>query len=440
MDRIEQLWVLLSSASVPCCHEPDGRRETMGEPAVMDPDLFGMLTAKACAREWQCTIVADAQGVPQVLREQLDPTVHRIVVPADCEAEAFRAATSVVYNCHQTCSGTGFAGAQAILRVAREDLPKLASCIIELLQRHTGVALRHPDLLKYSREDLETYRRQLHDVGEWLLGRGAAWPDSRVDVLTDRFRLSGPRDCGAGDRSLAVGPDGSLYLCPAAFRQGHDPCGHISRGVELANRQLFTRDYALPCRETCSAWHCLRCVFLNKLATYEVNVPAENMCQLAHVELAVQAWFANAAIERQCWDGRQGEVPAPPIIDDPFQLVKVTEEIPEAIWQRLLMCTERPEDLSPPMMLGIIYGLQGKLDAILSCVQAGYVVPSALIRNDVLLSLRRKTIEKYKDIVFQEGCPTVGEIELLLDEMVEVLVERSSASPQESPRQRASLS
>ena len=426
MDRIKRLWVLLSRDSVCCCNEPVDRGDTGATAATMDPDLFSQLVARASSQGWRCIIVADRRGVPQALNRQLDRVKHLIVVPADYEGEDLGAATDIAFNCEQACLGSGPSEGKAVLRVTQGDLEQLATCVIQLLDRYADVSIRHPDLLKYTMEDFETYRQQLHELGGWLLSKGSAWPDFRVDVLTDRFRLNGVNECGAGNTSLAVSPDGRLYSCPAAFRGGFDSCGHIATGLKIANRHLFTREYALPCGEKCDALHCSRCVFLNKLATYEFCVPAENVCRVAHVELQIQAWLANEAVKRECWNSQEWKVPATPIIDDPFQLVRANEDLPDMIWQRLLLFTGHPENLSPSMMLWIIYTLQGKLDAISSCVNSGYVLPSDLIEDNVLLSLRRKTVERYKDVVFEKGCPTVHEIEILLDRMAEALIEHSS--------------
>ena len=427
MDKIEQLWILLSNNAVCCCNEPFNNKEAAQKTPVMDSGLISEIITKVRNQGWQCTIATDRNGIPEALRRQLDQIEHRIIVPADYDGEILET-INVVFDCEQACLGYGPSNGKAILRVSQGDLGRLANCVIELLNRYADVSIRHPDLLKYTEEDFKLYKQQLHDVGEWLLSKESSWPDFRVDVLMDRFGLRGINECGAGDKSLAVGPDGSLYFCPAAFRSGFDPCGHISAGVDITNRQLFTREYALPCRDKCEALHCSRCVFLNKLATYEFCVPAGNACKLAHVELEAQSWLGNEAVKRKIWPDREKdwEIPVAPVINDPYDLVKVEEESPEYTWSRLSLFTGRPEDLSPSMMLDIICSLKSRLDAIFLCLESGYIMSSDLIRNNVLLYLRRKTIETYKNVIFEEGCPTVFETEMLMHHMVEDLAKNCS--------------
>lgn len=434
MDKIEQLWILLSDNTVCCCNEPLNDKHAVRKTSNMDPELISELVAKAGNHGWQCIIVADRNGVPDFLQKQFDKIKHRIVVPADYNGEILET-TDVVFNCEQVYldyqpnKDKGKSKGKAILRVSQEDLGRLAKCVIELLNRYTDVSIKHPDLLKYTKEDFKLYKQQLHEIGEWLLSKGSCWCDFSVDVLTNRFGMNGVNECnecGAGDTSLAVAPDGSLYFCPAAFRNGFDSCGHMSTGVDIANRQLFTREYALPCRDKCDALHCSRCAFWNKLATFEFCVPPENACRLAHIELEAQSWLGNEAVKRNVWNDREKdwEIPGAPVIEDPFNLVKVEDYIPEErIWKHLVLFTGRPEDLSPSMMLEIICSLKDRLDAMLSCIESGFIVSSDLILNNVLLYLHRKTVETYKNVIFEEGCPTVFETEILMHRTAEVLAE-----------------
>jgi hypothetical protein len=73
------------------------------------------------------------------------------------------------------------------------------------------------------------------------------------------------------------------------------------------------------------------------------------------------------------------------------------------------------------MMLDIILNLRGRAEAILSGIQSGYYIPPALTDKNTLLYLRRKTVGRYKDVVFDKRCPSVYEIELLMQRLVETI-------------------
>ncbi|MFX1485233.1 MAG: hypothetical protein ACFFCP_18815, partial [Promethearchaeota archaeon] len=98
MDKIEQLWILLSKNTVCCCNEPLNDKEAVHKTSDMDSDLFSELVAKAKDQGWQCAIVTDRNGVPDFLHKQLDQIKHRIIVPADYDGEILET-MNVVFGC-----------------------------------------------------------------------------------------------------------------------------------------------------------------------------------------------------------------------------------------------------------------------------------------------------------------------------------------------------
>ena len=62
-----------------------------------------------------------------------------------------------------------------------------------------------------------------------------------------------------------------------------DNIGDLDGGLEIKNKQLYKLDYAPICRE-CDAWHCKRCIWLNRSMTLEVNTPSHEQCVMAHLE------------------------------------------------------------------------------------------------------------------------------------------------------------
>ena len=57
----------------------------------------------------------------------------------------------------------------------------------------------------------------------------------------------------------------------------------ITKDIEIKNQQLYRLDHAPICRE-CDAYHCKRCVWLNRKLTLEVNTPSHEQCIVAHTE------------------------------------------------------------------------------------------------------------------------------------------------------------
>ncbi|MDE6296932.1 MAG: CXXX repeat peptide maturase, partial [Muribaculaceae bacterium] len=99
----------------------------------------------------------------------------------------------------------------------------------------------------------------------------------------DRMVLTEMNNCNAGWESLTLAPNGNLYICPAFYYAGEKPVGTIGQELDIKNPQLFRLDHAPICRN-CDAWHCRRCVWLNKRYTLEVNTPGHEQCVMIHLE------------------------------------------------------------------------------------------------------------------------------------------------------------
>lgn len=104
-----------------------------------------------------------------------------------------------------------------------------------------------------------------------------------VNILTDRLQLANMNNCNAGVESITLAPDGNFYICPGFYFDGSDNVGNPTDGLEIPNAQLYKLEYAPICR-TCDAFHCKRCVWLNKTNTHEVNTPGHEQCVASHIE------------------------------------------------------------------------------------------------------------------------------------------------------------
>jgi CXXX repeat peptide maturase len=411
MDTIQTIWIQLARDATSLCQEPSEPLTPDGPPECMSYDLFARIMERARAQSWRCILLGGQQGLPQRYQRLCAGTETEVVLPSICADVPGQEESTVVLSADEGQYVAGQARTtRAILRIRRARLSDLSRVAIDLLVPFPDLSLRHPELLTYDDGDLAVYQRELMQVGRWLLEQGERWPRYRLDCLTDRLRGEGDGHCGAGHTKLAVGLTGQVYLCPAALRRSEPSYGHVLAGVEIPNRQLFTKRYSTPCME-CDALHCLRCVYLNKRATLEYCVPPRVACRLAHVELAVQAWFAGEALQAGLWNSAWF-APAPPTLDDPYELVKKAWA-PSVYhtWQSLVRLGDRPEGLNPSVMLFIIHGLHGWCQTLAACAGAGCVPPLDLLSKDRLVQIRRQTIERYKDTAFAPGGPTVGEVE-----------------------------
>ncbi len=140
----------------------------------------------------------------------------------------------------------------------------------------------------------------------------------QLNLLTDRMMLSNMNNCGAGDTTLTVAPDGKFYVCPAFYHaKDGNSVGSLDTGLDIKNPQLYRLSHAPICRH-CDAWHCKRCVWLNRKTTLEVNTPSHEQCVVAHMEREASRQLLNNIRKHDAFLSQSDEIPEL-TYTDPFE-------------------------------------------------------------------------------------------------------------------------
>ena len=140
------------------------------------------------------------------------------------------------------------------------------------------------DIENWIVEDLNKYQIQLDKLLDIVIQSYEDGSQMELNILTDRLNLKTFCDCDAGNDSIALAPNGKFYICPAFyFEDKDDHVGDISIGVNIKNKQLLDISNSAICTE-CDAYHCMRCKFLNKKMTGEINTPSRKQCVVSHLE------------------------------------------------------------------------------------------------------------------------------------------------------------
>jgi CXXX repeat peptide maturase len=145
------------------------------------------------------------------------------------------------------------------------------------------------DVHTYDKDDLKVCKSQLDEIGKILVSEYRAGHPVELNFLTDRILLKQMNNCNAGIEHITVGPDGCFYICPGFYHDTDNAggenlkAGSLETGITILNKQLFKLDHAPIC-SMCDAFHCRRCVYLNKLSTLEVNTPSYQQCAVSHLE------------------------------------------------------------------------------------------------------------------------------------------------------------
>ena len=148
--------------------------------------------------------------------------------------------------------------------------------------KRVNVVIRNIDpLLDW---DFDRYKDKIEDISaiveqEYVIGSTTQW-----NLLTDRMMLSEMKNCGAGDTTITLAPNGKFYICPAFYYDEIGDCvGDVHIGLNIPNQHLYKIEYAPICRH-CDAYQCKRCIWLNRRMTGEVNTPSHEQCVTSHLE------------------------------------------------------------------------------------------------------------------------------------------------------------
>ena len=173
-----------------------------------------------------------------------------------------------------------------ILRVGKLNLRRCSDLFQSLVGKFKRLSIHLVGVEYFTPADFAVYADELSKIAKLLSRLYRDEQAIEVNVLTDRIMLTSMRNCDAGVKHFTVAPNGKCYICPAFYYD--DESSFIGAfdgkngftvtrvaGVDLKSAPLCTR---------CDAFHCKRCVYLNRKTTLELNVPSEQQCTVAHIE------------------------------------------------------------------------------------------------------------------------------------------------------------
>ena len=170
-----------------------------------------------------------------------------------------------------------------ILRSSKELLFEHFNLLEDFIKKVKRVNLVITNIDTFTDDDFSRYEVVLREISDRLVTRfqqEATLPE--VNILTDRIMLNQMNNCNAGIENITLAPDGYFYVCPGFYYEGKS-VGNIYEVLCIKNPQLLRIDHAPICSQ-CDAYHCKRCVWLNKKTTLEFNTPSHEQCVLSHIE------------------------------------------------------------------------------------------------------------------------------------------------------------
>lgn len=171
-----------------------------------------------------------------------------------------------------------------LIRTDKVSLFNEYKIIGEILDKVTRLNIVITDIETFTEDDFMDYKSLLSNLAERVEQIYVSGKSPQLNLLTDRIMLEKMNNCGAGDTSVTLAPDGKFYVCPAFYLSADGyTIGDMVNGLEIKNSQLYRLDHAPLCRR-CDAWQCKRCIWMNRKTTLEVNTPSHEQCVVAHLE------------------------------------------------------------------------------------------------------------------------------------------------------------
>jgi len=318
---LKYLLVVLSEASTSfCTYEAKARKP--GAKGLLPLEKLEAAVTFALKNNLKVNFLYPSQKLGPAYAALVEAVDHVKIVPFSAR-ERHPDAILVVDSADFPAAGDlgKLRGTNIVFRLRRADLPRLSVLLGRLLPRARRVNLVLRDVENYGPDEFAEYGRQLEKASGRVLAMAAKKNPPELNVLTDRLILDKMNNCDAGLTHLTVAPNGRLYVCPAFYEAcPDDTLGEIRNEVPIGNRRLLELKYAPICR-ICDAYHCKRCVFLNRKLTLEINTPSFQQCRVAHVEREASRAYLLKARERIGGTAVFADIPEI-AYSDPFEVVE----------------------------------------------------------------------------------------------------------------------
>ena len=274
---IQYIVILLDDTSTSFCHY-------MNEKA--DRRLIPLQTLKdgicyAMKENLNIQFVYPNYKLPKEYLAAIDSIDHTDIYPAEMSDNA----DVVVFDSLIAAKDYVFKEEVAyLIRTDKVSLFNEYKIIGEILDKVTRLNVVITDIETFTEDDFMAYKSLLSNLAERVEQIYVSGKSPQLNLLTDRIMLEKMNNCGAGDTSVTLAPDGKFYVCPAFYLSADGyTIGDMVNGLEIKNSQLYRLDHAPLCRR-CDAWQCKRCIWMNRKTTLEVNTPIHEQCVVAHLE------------------------------------------------------------------------------------------------------------------------------------------------------------
>lgn len=275
--------VLLSTVSTSFCVSDN----PLHDEALLPLSTLRQIIDKAKNENLKLDFVFPEQDLPEEYMDVINSVEHHKITPAASKSMG----DAIVFNGWDDIATFDTENGFCILRTSLTDFYNSVEKLLMLLQRADRLNIVFRDEDKFCKDDEKPYQDALERLSQIVLSEWQKGHEVNLNIITDRLKLSEMDNCNAGWKSVTLASNGKYYICPDFYYANEeDSCGDIENGLDIKNPLLYKLNHAPLCRD-CGAYHCQRCVFLNKKKTLEVNIPPYEQCNKAEIELNVSKHF-----------------------------------------------------------------------------------------------------------------------------------------------------
>lgn len=321
---IQYLVILLDDTSVSFCHYQNDKKERN----LMPFETLKAGIVYAMKENLNIQFVYPNYSLPKDYLEAMDSIDHTVIKPASFGDEADVMAMDGINQIPSTKANDFKQGVSYVLRLSKHELFEEIANVCALLNKVERLNVVITDVENFTDADFERYSEVLRMLSQEVEKLYVAGKVVQLNLLTDRMMLEKMNNCGAGDTSVTLAPDGKFYVCPAFYLTDeddgmgalHTSIGDVKHGLDIKNPQLYKLDHAPLCSR-CDAYQCKRCIWLNRKMTYEVNTPSHEQCVMAHLERNASRDLLNAIRKHGAFLPEQEEIKEITYLD-PFDVRK----------------------------------------------------------------------------------------------------------------------
>ncbi len=278
---LKYLIVQLDDTSVSFCHYNNDKTE----PCLIDLDVLKKVLFWSMKENLIVQFLYPDYQLPTDYTTVISGIDHADIVSSTCEdEELLKESEVVIFDTWAAINYFPFSQNQAyVIRTSFADLFSNGAFLNTILPKVSRLNVVITDMQSFNSEVEKQYSLFLDNFNEKIYQEYKNNHSVQVNILTDRMMLDSMNNCNAGVESITLAPNGKFYVCPGFYTDNLAEIGDVETGLDIKNPQLYKLDYAPICK-ICDAWHCKRCVWLNKKTTMEVNTPSREQCVISHIE------------------------------------------------------------------------------------------------------------------------------------------------------------